>query len=186
MARLRLVPVGVREARGRVEALHAHHRAPPGALFCVGVEADDRLACVAVVARPVARMLDFSPTVAEVTRVASDRTPHVASMAIAAATRAALALGYRRLVSYTLLGEEGTCYRAAGWVVTGLVEPSQGWHSRAGRTIAQGGGKARWEAGPDALPADGAAALVVGMCAGRVEVPARPETLPLLASQGVR
>lgn len=114
-ARLRIVPVGVREARERVEALHSHHHAPPGALFCVGVADGDRLVCVAIVSRPVARMLDADATVAEVTRVASDRTPHAASMAIAAATRAAIALGYRRLVSYTLLGESGTCYRAAGW-----------------------------------------------------------------------
>ena len=82
---LRVVPVGVRAARRIVEAMHAHHHAPPGALFCVGVADDDRLACVAIVSRPVARMLDASPVVAEVTRCASDRTPHAASMAIAAA-----------------------------------------------------------------------------------------------------
>ena len=177
---LRVVPVGVRRARQIVEAMHAHHHAPPGALFCVGVADDDRLACIAIVSRPVARMLDASPVVAEVTRCASDRTPHAASMAIAAATRAAVALGYRRLVSYTLLGEAGTSYRAAGWVITGLVEASQGWHSRPGRTTTQGGAKVRWETGPDALAPDGAAALVAALCIGRVEIPARRETLPLL------
>lgn len=75
---LRVVPVGVRAARRIVEAMHAHHHAPPGALFCVGVADNDRLACVAIVSRPVARMLDASPVVAEVTRCASDRTPHAA------------------------------------------------------------------------------------------------------------
>ena len=129
---------------------------------------------------PVARMLDADPTCAEVTRCASDGTPHAASMCLAAARRAALALGYRRLVSYTLLGEAGTSYLAAGWVVTGLVDASQGWHSRAGRTTIQGGGKVRWETGPNALATDGAAALVAGMCAGRVDVTPRAEVLPLL------
>lgn len=181
---LRLVPVNVREAQRHVEALHAHHHAPAGALFCVGVADGGRLACVVIVSRPVSRMLDATPTVAEITRCASDRTPHAASKGLAAATRAAIALGYRRLVSYTILGESGVCYRAAGWHVAGLVEPSQGWHSREGRTIAQGGGKARWETGPDAAPADGAAALVAGLCIGRVEIPARLETLPLIMRIG--
>lgn len=85
-----------------------------------------------------------------------------------------------RLVSYTLLGEAGTSYLAAGWIVTGLVEASQGWHSRAGRTTIQGGGKVRWETGPGALPADGAAALVCAFAAGRVDVTPRREVLPLL------
>jgi len=183
MSRLRLAPIGVREARQHVEALHSHHHAPPGALFCVGVSDGARVVCVAIVSRPVARMLDATPTVAEVTRVASDGTPHAASMAIAAATRGALALGYRRLVSYTLLGESGTSYLAAGWRITGLVPPSDGWLSREGRVVTQGGGKVRWESGPDALPADGAAALVAGMCAGRVEIPARPETPSLFTRE---
>jgi hypothetical protein len=95
-------------------------------------------------------------------------------------TEAALRLGYRRLVSYTLLGEAGTLYRTAGWVVAGLVQASDGWHSRRGRVVMQGGPKVRWESGPDAR-ADGAAALVAGMCIGRIEIPPRRETLPLLA-----
>ena len=35
-----------------------------------------------------------------------------------------------------------------------------------------------------ALPADGAAALVAGMCIGRVEIPPRTQTLPLFAIGG--
>ncbi len=178
--RLEVVPIGVTEARRHVEAHHAHHHAPPGASFAAAVSDGERVVCVALVGRPVARMLDADPTCAEVTRCASDGTPHAASMCLAAARRAALALGYRRLVSYTLIGESGTSYLAAGWVVTGLVDASQGWHSRAGRTTIQGGGKVRWETGPGAIEADGAAALVAGMCAERVDVTPRAEVLPLL------
>ncbi len=177
---LSVVPLGVREALRHVEAHHSHHHAPPGASLAAAVSDGERIVCVALVGRPVARMLDADPTCAEVTRCASDGTPHAASMCLAAARRAALALGYRRLVSYTLLGEAGTSYLAAGWVVTGLVEASQRWHTRDGRTTIQGGGKVRWETGPGALAADGAAALVAAMCAGRVEVMPRAEVLPLL------
>jgi hypothetical protein len=178
---LSLVPVGITEARAWIERHHAHHHAPPGGRFAVGVARDGDLCCVALVSRPVARLLDARGDVAEITRCASDGTPHAASMAVAAATRMAIAGGYRRVVSYTLLGEAGTSYRAAGWHVTGLIDASDGWLSRAGRSAVQTGAKVRWESGPGASPADGAAALVCGWCAGRIALTPRPETLPLLA-----
>lgn len=178
---LRVAPITVKDATRAVRRWHSHHDAPRGGLFAVSVVDGDDLACVAIVGRPVAQRLgNTTRGIAEVTRVASSGTEHAASMCLAAATRMALAGGYRRVVSYTLLGEAGTSYRAAGWRVTGLVEASQRWHTRPGRTTMQGGAKVRWETGPDAQPADGAAALVAGLCVGRVEIAARRETLPLL------
>lgn len=178
---LRVVPITIGDARVFVQRHHSHHNAPVGGLLACAVAKDDRVCCVAVLSRPVARMLDARGDTAEVTRLASDGTRHAASMCLAAVTRAALALGWRRLVSYTLLGEAGATYLAAGWRITGLVAASDGWNSREGRTITQSGGKVRWETGPDALPADGAAALVCAFAVGHVVVPSRPETLPLLA-----
>jgi hypothetical protein len=176
---LRVVPVTITDARKHIERHHSHHHAPVGGLLACAVAEGDRVCCVAVLSRPVARMLDARGDVAEVTRVASDGTKHAASMCLAAVTRAALALGWRRLVSYTLLGEAGTSYRAAGWRCTGIVEASQGWHSRGGRTIAQGGGKARWETGPDALPESPEAVAEMLAAVGVAVVPDRPEVLPL-------
>lgn len=200
--KLALTPCTITEARAFVERHHSHHHAPQGALFAVGVstcgcagscsDACDEspsysLECVATVGRPNAPRTDAIPTACEVTRVASTGQKNAASMCLAAATRMALAGGYRRLVSFTLLGEAGTTYLAAGWVITGLSDGRDGWHNRAGRSTAQHGGKVRWETGPDALPADGAAALVAGLCVGRVAIPARVETLPLLrAAEGAQ
>ena len=64
--------------------------------------------------RPKARMLDDEFTL-ELSRVCTDRTPHVASMLIAAAARAAFAMGAKRVISYVLETEAGTSYLAAGW-----------------------------------------------------------------------
>lgn len=187
------IPLGLADAMAHIEKHHSHHHAPPGGRFAVGVgEVEDgavRLACVAIVGRPVARLLDAVGTTAELTRSASDGTRHAASKCVAAATRAALALGYRRIVSYTILGESGTSYLAAGWHITGLTgNPSgsgEGWHSRPGRTVIQPSVKVRWETGPDALPADGAAALACAFAAWlELPVPERAETLPLLARMG--
>lgn len=181
---LRVVPVTIGAARAFVERHHSNHHAPVGGLLACAVADGDRLCCVAILSRPVARMLDAHGDVAEVTRVATDRTRGAALLCLRALTSAALRLGWARLVSYTLLGESGRLYRQAGWRITGLVEASDRWHSREGRVIAQGGAKVRWEHGPSALPANGAAALVAGLAAGRVNVPARPETLPLLFAGG--
>mgnify|MGYP006315130155 CR=1 FL=1 len=179
-APLSVVPITIGEARRFVEAEHSHHHAPLGGLFAVAVAAGDRVVCVGVVSRPVARKLG-GRGIAELTRTASDGTPHAASMCIAAATRAALALGYRRVISYTLAGEAGTSYRAAGWRLTGLCDGKGGsWHTRVGRTVVQPGVKVRWETGPDALPLDAEAAAECARMVGVVDVPARPETLPLL------
>lgn len=191
---LRTVPMGTTEALAWIEKHHSHHHAPCGGRFAVGVaEVEDgveRLACVALIGRPVARLLDASGMTAELTRSASDgTTKNAASMCIGAAARAALTLGYRRIVSYTILGEAGTSYLAAGWHVTGLTgDPSgsgDGWHSRPGRTVIQPSVKVRWETGPDAAKADGAAALACAFAAWlEMPVPARVETLPLLARMG--
>ena len=177
---LRVVPVTIGEARRFVEAHHSHHHAPVGGLFACGVALDGRLRCVALMGRPVARTLDAQGATAEVTRLASDGTRHAASMCLAAATRGALALGWRRVVSYTILGESGASYLAAGWHITGLCNGKGGtWHTRSDRTVIQPGVKVRWETGPDAADADGAAALACAFGVG-LAVPARVETLPLL------
>ena len=123
MSALRVVPVTLRAARAHVQAHHSHLAAPVGGLFAVGVARDGVLCCVAIVGHPVARMLTGC---AEVTRVASDGTRHAASMALGAAGRAGLALGWRRLVSYTLLGEPGTSYRAAGWWPVAVCDGGSG------------------------------------------------------------
>lgn len=119
--RLSLVPVSFREAAAFVQLHHRHHRPSVGQKFAIAV-ADDTGAVrgVAVVGRPVARHNDDGWTL-EVTRVATDGAANACSMLYAAAWRAARALGYRRLVTYTLVTEPGTSLRAAGWRLIGEV-----------------------------------------------------------------
>ncbi len=178
---LRVVPISIAAARLHIETHHSHHHAPCGGLLAAAVADGDRVCCVALLGRPVARMLDQRGNVAEVTRVASDGTKHAASMCLAAVTRAAIALGWRRIVSYTILGEAGTSYRAAGWRCVAITGTSEGWasHPRT-KHIAQPGAKARWETGPDALPEDPAAVTAMLAAVGVAVVPERPENLPLL------
>jgi hypothetical protein len=112
---MNLVPVTFREAAAFVTRHHRHNKAPRGMKFCIGLERDGELVGVAVVGRPIARHLDDGFT-AEVNRTCVlDDVPNGNSMLYGAAWRAARALGYRRLITYTQASESGVSLRAAGW-----------------------------------------------------------------------
>lgn len=97
-----------------VRQLHRHHAPPQGGLFAIAAAEGERIVACVIVGRPVARHVDDGLT-AEVTRLASDGSRNACSLLYAAAWRAARAMGYRRLLTYTLATEPGTSLRAAGW-----------------------------------------------------------------------
>lgn len=111
---IELQPISYADACEYVKQYHRHHPAPQGHKYSIAVADDQRVVGVVMVGRPVARAYDNGRTL-EVTRCCTDGTKNVASMLYAAAWRAARSLGYRRLVTYTLITEPGTSLRAAGW-----------------------------------------------------------------------
>lgn len=115
---LELQPVSFEEACEFIRLHHRHHLPPQGHKFSIAVNDGNKIVGVIVVGRPVARHLDDGWTL-EVTRCCTDGTKNACSMLYAAAWRAAKALGYKRLITYTLQGESGASLRAAGWKVIG-------------------------------------------------------------------
>lgn len=128
---MKLRPITVQEARRVVGAWHRHNRPPQGGLFAVAVELAGEIEGVAIVGRPIARCLDDGWT-AEITRVATRGAANACSMLYGACCRAAHALGYRRIVTYTLASEPGTSLRAAGFVEDAQLKARPSWSS-AGR-----------------------------------------------------
>ena len=112
--RLRLVAITRSEARLFIAKLHRHARPPAVCIFQVGVEADGELVGVAMGARPLARKLCDGETL-EVSRVCTDGSRNAASMLYGAVCRAAAALGYKRVVTYTLESESGASLKASGF-----------------------------------------------------------------------
>lgn len=123
---LGLTPVSFADACAFVALHHRHNQPPVGHKFSIGVESGGQLVGVAMVGRPVARMLDDGLTL-EVNRTATDGTPNANSMLYGAAWRATKALGYRKLVTYTQHSESGASLRAAGWRVIAERKPTPGW-----------------------------------------------------------
>ena len=114
---LRIVPCTLEQANDFVRRLHRHNKPVVGSKFCVGVTAN-ALVGVAIVGRPVAPALDDGFT-AEITRVCTDGTRNAASMLYGACRKAARAMGYDRIFTYTLPEEGGASLRAAGWTLLG-------------------------------------------------------------------
>ena len=117
-AMLRLKPVSLREANEYVKQQHRHHKPVVGHKFSIGCEADGELAGVVIAGRPVSRYLDDGRTL-EVTRLCTNGTRNACSMLYAAAARAAAAMGYDRIITYTLDTENGASLRASGWTCQG-------------------------------------------------------------------
>jgi hypothetical protein len=145
---LELQPITQAEANEFITRWHSHHLPPQGWKFGIGVNDGSRVVGVITIGRPVARMLDDGWTL-EVTRCCTDGgTKNAASKLYGAAWRAVSAMGYKRLITYTLEGELGTSLVAAGWKA--LYQTRGGsWScdSRPRVDKAPLGKKVLWEAG---------------------------------------
>ena len=119
------------EANAFVAEHHRHHKPVPGTKFALGAACDEKIVGVVLVGRPVARHFDNGWTL-EVNRCCTDGTKNACSFLYNAAKRAAQALGYRRLVTYTLPEEGGASLRGAGWTLVGLAgrKDGKGWSSK--------------------------------------------------------
>ena len=115
------------EAAAFVSEHHRHHTPPVGHVFSLGAFDGDRLCGVAIIGRPVARGRDDGATL-EVTRLCTDGTRNAASFLLGRAARAAHALGYRRIGTYTLASEGGASLRAAGWRIVSEVR-GRSWNA---------------------------------------------------------
>lgn len=126
MTALRHVRVGLDEANAFVAAHHRHHNPVAGHLFSIGAELGGKIVGVVIVGRPVSRMRDDGVT-AEVTRLCTDGTRNACSFLYGAASRAAFALGFRRVGTYILATESGASLRASGWRMIGETR-AESWH----------------------------------------------------------
>lgn len=138
-----------------VDQHHRHHPRPQGWKFGVAVYNGDVKVGVAVVGRPVSRVLQAQqPLTLEVTRVCtfghSALRKNAVSKLYAACAEQARALGYRKLITYTIDGvEDGASLQASGWTVTNVSQGGS-WACEArpeASTVAPTNAKVRWEKG---------------------------------------
>ena len=145
--KLYAVPLELKEANSVIGVWHRHHKPVQGHRFSIAcVDESGIIHGVACVGRPVARLAGSPRDVLEVTRVATDGTKNACSILYGSAARAAKALGYLRIQTYTLPSESGASLRAAGWVCEGLAGGTP-WNNnvRKNRNVdMEGVKKLRW------------------------------------------
>lgn len=118
-SKLAIVPCELLEANAFVVQHHRHHAPVVGHKFSLAVvDEAATVRGVAIVGRPVSRMLDDGLTL-EVTRVATDGCPNACSALYGAVRRASFSLGYKRMITYTLATEDGASLRGVGWKLIG-------------------------------------------------------------------
>ena len=141
-------PVTVKEAQAFVRQYHRHHKPPGGCRFALAVVEGDIMHGVAIACRPVSRVLDDGLTL-EISRCCTDGYPNACSKLYGAVRRVAQAMGYRKVITYTLPVEGGASLRAASYQQTALIKghswhtPTQGRHRKDDHPM---GDKWRWEA----------------------------------------
>jgi hypothetical protein len=113
------IRVSLADANVFVSLLHRHHPPVIGHLFSIGAVQGGKIVGVVIVGRPVSRMRDDGLT-AEVTRLCTDGTRNACSFLYGRAAKAAFALGFVRIGTYTLPNEGGASLRASGWTLLGV------------------------------------------------------------------
>jgi len=148
--RLTVVPCERDEANAFVMQHHRHLGEVPGHRFSLAVsDPDGKVRGVAIVGRPIGRYDEDGWTV-QVLRSATDGCPNAPSALSGACRRAAFALGYRRVLTFTLKSESGVSLRASGFVLVGEAgkPDGAGWSSASRPRVdkAPRQRKLRWEA----------------------------------------
>ena len=144
---LQLAPITFRKANDFIKRHHRHHKPAQGHKFSISATKGGEIVGVVMVGRPVSRKRDDGFT-AEVTRLCTDGTKNAPSFLLSAAARAAKAMGYTTVQTYTLPEEGGASLRAAGWTLAGESKGGS-WDSPSRRRKVAGkyptGSKWRWE-----------------------------------------
>lgn len=138
--------MSLKEANDFVSAYHRHNgrTVRDGGKFAIGASTGDELIGVAIVGNPISATYMDGFT-AEVTRVCTSPNAPLGSNSFlyARCWNACKAMGYHRLITYTLTSESGASLRGAGWKILHMTKDGHNdWEAKARMT-----GKARqWQA----------------------------------------
>lgn len=127
-------PITLKEASFFVNNHHRHHIAPQGHKFSIALFDGDLVVGVVIAGRPVSRYQDDGVTL-EVTRCCVKEVyKNGVSKLYAAAYRAAQAMGYKRVITYTLTKESGVSMKASNFQLT-KVSDGGSWNSEARKRV---------------------------------------------------
>lgn len=128
--RLETKPISYRDACNFVNEFHRHHIPPQGNKFSVSLNDGELTVGVIIAGRPVSRFMDDGMTL-EVTRCCvKEAYKNGISKLYSAVFQIAKAMGYKRVITYTLTEESGTSMRASNFQLTRLSNGGS-WNSKS-------------------------------------------------------
>lgn len=127
----KVIPITLKQANSFVTANHRHHSSVAGCKFALGLT-NGELIGVAICGRPVSRFLDDGLTL-EVNRLCTDGTKNSCSMLYGACVRVAKAMGYKKVITYTLESENGASLKASNFKNDGIAGGVMWTGKRSGR-----------------------------------------------------
>jgi len=138
-------PCTLKQANALVASIHRHHKPCRGHRFSLALYENGILIAVVICGRPVARRCDPYGTL-EILRCASNGTKNAISKLYGAVCRAADAMGYHTVQTYTLPEEGGCSMRACGFAFAGECGGGQWKHTdgKMRRSDQPNGVKHKW------------------------------------------
>lgn len=125
---MEIKPISLKQANYFVEKLHRHNKPVCGHKWSISAWDNNKMVGVAIVGRPIARLLDNGSTL-EVLRVCTDGTRNANSFLYSQVAKIAKLMGYKRLITYTLQTESGSSLKAIGAKISSEVLP-QTWERK--------------------------------------------------------
>jgi hypothetical protein len=149
---MKVVPMTLREANDFIESHHRHNgrTSRDGGKYAIGCEHDTHLVGVAIVGRPLSRILDDNFTTEILRTCVLDNAPKgTNSFLYGRCWRIWQQMGGTRMVTYTLESESGSSLKGAGWNMKAVCKGHKnGWSSADRDRVWQpiyGQTKFRWE-----------------------------------------
>lgn len=140
-------PISLRDANVFVEREHRHHKKVQGHKFSLSLQVDGEIVGVIIGGRPVSRHQDDGLTL-EVTRccVRDHYKNGVTKLLYSSLVRVASAMGYERVITYTLEEEDGSSMLASNFQMKGKSSGGS-WNSSSRTRIDKHpvGKKSIWE-----------------------------------------
>lgn len=126
---MKVRPCTLKQANELVDRIHRHHKPCTGHRFSLALYSDtEELLAVAICGRPVASKSD-AYGILEISRCASDGTRNAISKLYGHICRAADAMGFHTVQTFTLPEEGGASMKASGFTFVGEAGGGQWKHS---------------------------------------------------------
>lgn len=143
---MEIIPIPLWQANNFVKKYHRHSCPVVGNKFSVGALKDNILIGVGIAGRPVARYLDNGLTL-EILRVCTNGTKNANSFIYSSIKKIGLAMGYEKIITYTLEEESGISLKAINARKVAFCRSQEWGHKKRKRKSQEVYKKAkiRWE-----------------------------------------